>query len=92
MALNPLDTTTVPAASQARRIQGLNERIAALESSRRGIGTIVAGTYAEAKAQLPAVGADGQMILAKGGFNPVLFVYDAGESESHWYAIKASEA
>lgn len=58
-----------------------------------GIGTIIASSYAEAVAQLPESSADGSMILARGGFNPTLFVFDAvGEKgEGAWFAIKATE-
>jgi hypothetical protein len=93
MPINSLDVTTHPTASLMQRLTFLEQRCADLERSRRGIGTLIAGTYAEAVAQLPESGSDGTMILGRGGFNPTLFVFDAGEKgEGAWYAIKATEA
>jgi hypothetical protein len=71
----------------------LRDRCTQLEAAQRGVGTIIAGSYAEAVAQLPKPGVDGAMILARGGFNPTLFVFDAAgeKGEGAWYAIKASE-
>lgn len=93
MPINPLDTTTHPSASLMQRLTYIEQRCADLERSRRGIGTLIAGTYAEAVAQLPKSGADGTMILARGGFNPTLLVFDAAgeKGEGAWYAIKATE-
>ena len=92
MTLSPLDTTTTPAASFARQIQGLRDRCVQLENAQSGVGTIIASSYAEAVAALPKPGVDGQMIIGRGGFNPTLFIFDGtGESEGSWFAIKASE-
>lgn len=92
MTLSPLDTTTNPAESFARTLQGLRDRCTQLENAQSGIGTIVAATYEAAVAQLPKPGVDGAMILGRGGFHPTLFIFDgSGEGEGSWYAIKATE-
>jgi hypothetical protein len=93
MPLDPLNLTTLPPESHARNNAAIHNRLEDIERSRNGIGTIRANTYAEAKAQLPATAVDGQMILARGGFFPVLFVYDdEGEGAGAWYKIQAAEA
>lgn len=93
MPLDPFNPTTSPGEAHARQMAAINNRLDDIERGRRGIGTIHASSYAEAKAQLPNPGADGQMILARGGFFPVLFVYDdEGEGEGTWYRITAAEA
>lgn len=97
---NPLDTTTDPTTSLMRRIEALTQRVHDLELGARGVGTIIASSYEEAKKQLPAKGADGQLILARGwskpafGVGPVLFIFDAvsGEGAGSWWKVEASEA
>lgn len=87
MALNPLDTTTVPAASQARRIQGLEERIGNLEANKQRIFFRTLGP-AELLSVLKTPGRPGDMFLTKseiapGEWNYRLYVcLDTGEWKS----------